>query len=451
VAEAVMRGLRSLIVLVVIAAGLGAYIYFVESKRNPNGGKPAEKVFSVDAAAIDSLKVKSSSGDTTSLEKTGNDWKIVDPVKADADEGVVSGITSNLASLELQRVVEQKPGDYTQFGLQPPRLEIDFATKDDKTPHQLLVGSKTPTGGDMYARLAGQERVFLIQAYLDTTFDQKTFALRDKAVLKFSRSAVDTLAVTHAGRKVALAKTGGDWRLTSPWKARADYSTVEGLVGALDDGKMTAIVADPAEDLAKYGLDKPVATVEVGAGSTRATLEVGRPAEGATDRVYARDVSRPMVFEIEKSMADTLEKPVADYRARDLFDFRPFNATRVEFTRGGKTTVFEQVKTDKGQAWQETSPEKKTPDATAVNSVLSTFSNLRADSFVDSTRGTGLDSPAVSVKVTYGETSDRKTESVSFAKAGGAVYALHAGEPGAAKVDATAFGDALKALDALAK
>ena len=47
-----MRGLRTLIVLVVIAAGLGAYIYFVESKRNPNAGKPAEKVFSVDAAAV---------------------------------------------------------------------------------------------------------------------------------------------------------------------------------------------------------------------------------------------------------------------------------------------------------------------------------------------------------------------------------------------------------------
>jgi hypothetical protein len=444
-----MRGLKSFVALVVVAAGLGAYIYFVESKRNPDAAKPVEKVFAVQASAIDSLTVKSSSGDSTSLEKSGNDWTIVDPVKADADADVVSGITSNLASLEIQRVVEQKPGDYTQFGLQPPRVEIDFTASGDKTPHRLLVGAKTPTGGDMYARLGDQDRVFLIQAYLDTSFDQKTFALRDKAVLKFSRSSVDALDVTHGGQTVKLVKTGSDWRLTSPWAARADDSAVEGLLGSLDNGKMTAIAADPAEDLRKYGLDQPVVTVEVGAGSTKATLEVGKPAEGEKDHVYARDLSRPMVFEIEQSMADTLEKPAADYRAKDLFDFRPFTATRIEFTRGGQTLVFEQVKTDKGETWQETAPEKKTPDATAINSALSAFSNLRADSFVDSTTGTGLDKPVVVVKVTYGEASDRKTERVSFAQAGGAVFAVPDGEPGAAKVDATSFADALKALDAL--
>ncbi len=444
-----MRGLRSFIVLVVIAAGLGAYIYFVESKRNPDAAKPAEKVFTVKGSDIQSLHVKSSSGDSTSLEKSGTDWKIVDPVKADADGDVVSGITSNLASLEIQRVVEQKPGDYTQFGLQPPRIEIDFTTTGDKTPHRLLIGTKTPTGGDMYARLGGQDRVFLIQAYLDTSLDQKTFALRDKAVLKFSRSSVDALDVTHDGQTVKLVKTGSDWRLTSPWSARADYSTVESLVGSLDSGKMTGIVADPAEDLRQYGLDKPAVTVDVGAGSTKATLAVGKAAEGETDRVYARDLSRPMVFTIEKSIADTLEKPAVDYRDKDLFEFRPFDAARIEFTRDGKTLVFEQVKTDKGETWQETAPEKKTPDATKINSALSAFSNLRADSFVDSTRGTGLDKPVVVVKVTYGEATDRKTERVTFGKAGDAVYAVPDGEPGAAKVDATAFADALKALDAL--
>ena len=249
---------------------------------------------------------------------------------------------------------------------------------------------------------------------------------------------------------MTLVKTGADWRLTSPWPARADYSTVEGLVGGLDNGKMTAIVADPAEDLRQYGLDKPVVTVEVGAGSTRATLEVGKPAEGATDRVYARDLSRPDGVRDSRSRWPTRSRSRRRTTAsKDLFGFRPFNATRVEFTRGGKTLVFEQVKTDKGETWQETSPEKKTPDATAIDSALSAFSNLRADSFVDSTRATGLDAPVVVVKVTYGEASDRKTERVTFGKAGDAVYAVPDGEPGAAKVDATSFADALKALDAL--
>ena len=45
-----MRGGRSLLVLLVVALGLGAYIYFVESKRDPAGADAKEKAFSVVAA-----------------------------------------------------------------------------------------------------------------------------------------------------------------------------------------------------------------------------------------------------------------------------------------------------------------------------------------------------------------------------------------------------------------
>ena len=37
-----MRGLRSFHVLLVVAAGLGAYLYFVESKREPGDAKKNE-------------------------------------------------------------------------------------------------------------------------------------------------------------------------------------------------------------------------------------------------------------------------------------------------------------------------------------------------------------------------------------------------------------------------
>ena len=58
-----MRGLRSTIALVVVLAGLGAYIYFVTWKQ-PEGGadaaKKQEKVFAaLEADKIDELKVKS--------------------------------------------------------------------------------------------------------------------------------------------------------------------------------------------------------------------------------------------------------------------------------------------------------------------------------------------------------------------------------------------------------
>ena len=54
-----MRGLTSTLILVAVLAGLGGYIYFVDSKRpapGPEGDAAKSKVFSVDAEKIDELK-----------------------------------------------------------------------------------------------------------------------------------------------------------------------------------------------------------------------------------------------------------------------------------------------------------------------------------------------------------------------------------------------------------
>ncbi len=94
-----MRGLRSFLLLLVVALGLGAYVYFVESKRDPSSGDSREKVFaSLEADAIQEVAVKSEKGERTALKKADGNWQIVEPVTAPSDSAEVSGITSNLAN-----------------------------------------------------------------------------------------------------------------------------------------------------------------------------------------------------------------------------------------------------------------------------------------------------------------------------------------------------------------
>src|SRR5579883_3279193 len=107
-----MRGLRSTIVLIVVLAGLGAYIYFYLAKQpeKTESGPPKQKVFAkVTGDRIDELKIKSASGDVTTLDKKGDGWQITAPIQAKADESEVSGIASNLGTLETQRVVDENP------------------------------------------------------------------------------------------------------------------------------------------------------------------------------------------------------------------------------------------------------------------------------------------------------------------------------------------------------
>jgi hypothetical protein len=442
-----MRGLRSFGGLLVALIALGGYLYFVESKR-PAGseGDKKEKAFTVEADKIEELTIKSESGERTTLKKNGSDWQIVQPATGKPDSAEVSGITTNLASLEIQRVIDENPTDLAEYNLAQPRVELTFKTggKD----HKLLIGRKTPPGSDLYARLDDQKRVVLIPSFLDTTFNRKTFDLRDKAVLKVNRDEIGSLVVTTPTSTMRFEKTGGEWKMVQPVPARADFSAVEGLVSRLTTLQMKSIAAQQAEDLVQYGLDKPVATVTIGSGSSQATLAVGKSSgEGA---VFARDLSKPVIVTIESALVDELKKAPADYRQKDLFDARAFNANRLELLRNGVTTTFEKVKSKnkEGQeqdTWKQVAPSARDVDQMKVDNLISAITQTRASSFVDAPTKGALDKPELTVTIKSND--GKRDEKVAFGRAGTDVFASRTGEPGAAKLDAAALDGIVKALE----
>lgn len=452
-----MRGVRSFLALLAVAAGLGAYIYFVESKRPPSGG-PEEKpkVWSgLESDKIEEIAVAVQSGDRTTLRKASDQWQIIEPIQAAADSSEASSLASNLASLEVQRVVDDNPSDLKEFGLDPPRVDLTFKTAGSNDRKRLLVGGKTPTAGELYAKLPSEKRVFLIPGYLETTFSRSTFDLRDKTALKFDRDKADALEVSAGGRALRARKEGSDWKLVDPWAAAADFGAVEGLLGRLGSAQMKSIVAPgptppSAAELKKYGLDKPAASVRIGAGSSQATLVVGAKAESGD--FYARDLSRPAVFTIEASLLEEIKKEPGDFRRKDLFEFRAFNATRVDIARNGQQAVYEKVKTSDTKEptthkWVQVAPARKDVDQAKVESMLSAFSNLRAQSFVERKAAPPLDKPDLTVAVRFDD--GKKEERVVFVKRGDDAFAARGDEPGAAKVAKADYEGAIKALDEL--
>ena len=125
--------ITAVLALLVVLIGLGAYIYFVESKRpaSSEAETTKEKVYTLEGDKIEQIKVKSEKGETTTLKKSDGTWQILEPIETKADQSEVSGITTNLASLELQRVVEEAPADLAQYGLAKPRVEVDFKATGD--------------------------------------------------------------------------------------------------------------------------------------------------------------------------------------------------------------------------------------------------------------------------------------------------------------------------------
>jgi hypothetical protein len=448
-----MRGVRSFLVLLVILLGLGGYLYFVESKRDPVAGEKKEKVFTVQADQIDEITIKSESGDRTTLRKTGlmktgTDWQIVAPLAAQPDGAEISALTTNLNSLEIQEVLEENPSDLAEYGLAQPRVEVSF--KSGGKEQTLHLGRRTPPGTDMYAKRSDEKKVFLVSGFLDSTFNRTTFDLRDKTVLKLDRDKIDVLSVVTPKRTLRFSKASGEWQMTDPFKARADFTGVDGIVSRINTLQMKSIATGDHSKLAEYELDKPQATVKLGSGSSQAALLIGKSAgEGV---VYAKDQSRPVVMTIDAQVVTDLTKEPGEFRQKDFVDARTFTSTRFEVVRGGQTFAFEKTKTknkegQEEEKWKQVAPKARDVDAARVDKLLTILTGIQATSFIDSTAKTGLDKPELSVTIKSDE--GRREEKYVLARVGKDGFGSRAGEPGAAKVDVATIDNIIKALEEL--
>ena len=204
-----MRGLRSTIALLVVLVGLGAYIYFVTWKtagrrRRRSAGEGVRRRSKPTRST--KLKVKSAAGDVTTLKKDGGAWQIVAPITAPRPTSPKSsGITNALGAARDRRASSTRTRPTSRTTASTRRASRSTSRRPTtRTTGKLLVGDKTPTGGDLYAKRNDEKRVFLIPAFQETSLNKSTFDLRDKTVMKFERDKVDGVDVTAGGKTLAV-------------------------------------------------------------------------------------------------------------------------------------------------------------------------------------------------------------------------------------------------------
>ena len=107
---------------VLVLAGLGSYIWFVERKHEPKAEGEREKVtvLAVDKAKAKEISLATAAGETIRLVKEGAGWKVTAPFTAPADTSAVESLLTSLEKLEADEVVVEQAASLAEYGLDKP-------------------------------------------------------------------------------------------------------------------------------------------------------------------------------------------------------------------------------------------------------------------------------------------------------------------------------------------
>ena len=438
---------RTLAVLVV-ALGLGAYLFFYESKQEPKPDKVKEKVLTLEKAKVKELDLASL--EAAHLVKEGSAWRLSAPQAAPADTTVVDGLLTSLEGLEVEEVVGESVTDLAQYGLAQPRVKVT-ATLEGAQPLTLLLGDKTPDGANVYAKTGASARVFTVAGHATGAFEQKPFDLRDRDVLHLRRDDVRAIDVTGPEGSYALASDGASWSIVRPLATRAGRWPVDGLLGALEGLRMESVAAEEARDLKAYGLDPPARTVKLTLqdGSSR-TLELGSAAIG-DKRYHARDASSRQVVVVPGAIVDDLAKGLGELRAKRLYEVATYEIASIETEAGGVKRAY-QRSSERGSdgvdvyKWKRTAPDVKDLDTNKVQDTLFAVGGLEVQGFLDAPGAPaayGLDAPALKVSLKH---DDAKKPAAWFeiGQKDGAWYARRVDDTAVLKLDPVKAAELVK-------
>ena len=120
---------KGLLIAAVVLAALGGALYWSNKKQKADENKPpadtAPKVIKLESADVQKVELKRKDGEVVVLARNkDNQWEITAPKAMRADQDAVNGLVNTLASLNSDKVVEEKPSDLSAFGLNNPTEEV---------------------------------------------------------------------------------------------------------------------------------------------------------------------------------------------------------------------------------------------------------------------------------------------------------------------------------------
>ena len=311
-----------------------------QSIKNQISKKPEEfrdrKLTDTVATQVVRLSIKTAAGEME-LQKQGDHWQIVKPLRARADDQKVNDLIAQITNSRIAQFVADDAGDLHPYGLAEPRGTITIFKGDDKSGGSgqiLQIGGVSEKEKDqVYVRFAPRKFVYTLPSKIESILSTKPNDLRDRHLVRFDQNQLDRITIDAPGKnKTVLARKEQNWTIVNRNNRTANAAEVRRLIDLLNGELVTSFVADVASDLPKYGLDKPQLTVTLSAFASEntaettagehplATIAFGK-IEG--ESVFARVGEEPFVVAVRRSMLDNVLADPLSWQDLTIFSYKP--------------------------------------------------------------------------------------------------------------------------------
>ncbi len=348
--------------------------------------KPEEfrdrKLTEIASAQVTRVVLKTPAGEME-LQKHGDDWEIVKPLRARADNQKIRDLLAQVTSARIEQFVADDRGDLRPYGLAEPRGSITLFTADDGQGRTLQIGTAPEQEKEqVYVRFSARSFVYTLPKKIEGILAFMPADLRDRHLVRFATDVLDRVTIEAPGRaKTVLARKDQNWTIANLDNRPANSAEVARLLETLKNEPVKKFVEDVASDLPKYGLDQPQLrltfssfasenTAESKAGEEPfATVAFGRT-EG--EEVFARVGEEPFIVTVRRRLLDDIFVDPVQWQEAAIFKFTPAEIHRLAVTVERAETLV------RGPNEEWTRAEGNQPiNKVHLESLLNTLSKLR--------------------------------------------------------------------------
>jgi hypothetical protein len=343
-------------------------------------------------------------------------WRLTAPVQAEVDHDKATQLSEALGPLDAVEYLPDTPAPDAlaqTYGLGKDALSVrvEFTDKARATP-TLVLGKQRPGKADYFAKLAGSEVIFVVNAKVVTALDHGSLDWIKRDLLTLQPESIQKIRSTpKAGGPVVLERKDRDWRVVeSPAPAfSADHTTMEAIVGVWSKLWAERFAAyGPQVKWPEYGLVPPAETVTVTvqqpaangkSSKTDHTVELGKPVPDLPGARYARVDNGPGVAVLAAPVVEQLTHSYIDFVSRDILHL---NADQIE------AILIHDARQDlevarRGDHWRLSKPIEARADDRALEALANQLATLRAARIAaypaKDPKAFGLDSPATVVTI----------------------------------------------------